>query len=199
MFVDSTIAQHMTMSRTKVSCMMGYGLGPHFLRMTVDGILSLLKTYYTIHFDETTTVQVKKQIDVLVIYFSQTNGKIKVRFLKALVFGHVFGEKVGDELLKTLEELGLPLKLLLSISSDGPNVNKTVKANINAKLKQCFKSQLVNTGSSQFHVVHNTFGKGLESYGEDIDELVHRSVLFLQVICCKKRRFPENSTETRSG
>ena len=50
-------------------------------------------------------------------------------------------KKVGEETLKTLEELGLPLKLLMSISSDGPNVNKTVKANINAKLKQCFKRQ----------------------------------------------------------
>ena len=40
MFVDSTIAQHMTMSRTKVSYMMGNGLGPHFLQMTVDDILS---------------------------------------------------------------------------------------------------------------------------------------------------------------
>ena len=75
-------------------------------------------------------------MDVLVRYFSETKGEIKVTFLKALVFGHAFGEKVGDELLKTLEELGLPLKLLLSISSDGPNVNKTVKANINVKLKQ---------------------------------------------------------------
>ena len=113
MFVDSTIAQHMTMSKTMVSYMMGYGLGPHFLQMTVDGphflqmtvdgILSSPNTYYTIHFDETTTVQVKKQMDVLVRYFSETNGEIKVRFLKALVFGHAFGEKVGDELLKTLE------------------------------------------------------------------------------------------------
>ena len=113
MFVDSSIAQHMTMSRTKVSYMMGYGLRPHFLQMTVDDILSSPNTYYTIHFDETTTVKVKKQMDVLVRYFSETNGEIKVRFLKAVVFGHAFGEKVGDELLKTLEELGLPLKLLL--------------------------------------------------------------------------------------
>ena len=104
MFVDSTIAQHMTMSRTKVSYMMGYGLGPHFLQMTVDDILSSPNTYYTIHFDGTTTVQVKKQNDVLVRYFSETNGEIKVRFLKALVFGHAFGEKVGDELSKTLKK-----------------------------------------------------------------------------------------------
>ena len=148
--------------------MMGYGLGPHFLQMTVDDILSSPSTYHTIHFDETTTVQVKKQMDVLVRYFSETNGEHKVKYLKALVFGHSFGEKVGDELLKTLEELALALKLLLSISSDGPNVNNTVKANINAKLNQCFKRQLVNTGSCQLHVVHNTFRKGCEIYGKTL-------------------------------
>ena len=48
---------------------------------------------------------------------------------------------------------------------------KKVKANINAKLKQCFKRQLVNTCSCQLHVVHNIFRKGLESYGEDIENL----------------------------
>ena len=105
---------------------------------------------------------------VLVRYFSETNGEIKVRFLKALVFGHAFGEKVGDELLKTLEELGLPLKLLQSISSYGPNVNETVKANINAKLKQCFKRQLVNTGSCQLHVVHNILEKDLKVMGKTL-------------------------------
>ena len=146
----------------------GYGLGPHFLQMTVDNILSSTNIYYSIHFDETTPVQVKKQMDVLVRYFSETNGEIKVGFLKALLFGHAFGEKVSDELLKTLEELGLPLKLLLSISSNGPNVNKTVKANINAKLKQCFKRQLVNTGSCQLHVVHNTFRKDLKVMGKTL-------------------------------
>ena len=100
--------------------------------MTVYDILSSPNTYYTIHFDETTTVQVKKQMDVLVRYFSETNGEIKVRFSERIGIWACICRKGGDELLKTLEELGLPL---LSLSSDGPNVNKTVKANINAKLK----------------------------------------------------------------
>ena len=112
MFVDSTIAQHMTMSRTKVSYMMGHGLGPHFLQMTTEDILSSPNTYYTIHFDETTTVQVKKQMEVLEILLRNKWGN-QGHILKALIFGHAFGEKVGDELLKPLEELGLPLKLLL--------------------------------------------------------------------------------------
>ena len=58
-------------------------------------------------------------MDVVVRYFSDTDRKVKVRFLKALVFGHAFAETVVDELWRTLHELGLPLKNLLSISSDG--------------------------------------------------------------------------------
>ena len=132
MFPDSHIAQHMTMSRTKVAYIIGYGLGPYFLQKIIDDILRSPNTHYTIYIDETTTAQVKKQMDVLLSYFSDTDGKVKVRVLKAVVFGHAFAETVTDELQTTLQELGLPLKNLLSISSDGPNVNKAIKANINA-------------------------------------------------------------------
>ena len=69
MFPDSNVVQHMTMSRTKVAYMTGYGLGPYFLQKTIDDILRSPETYYTIHIDETTTAQVKKQMDVLEILF----------------------------------------------------------------------------------------------------------------------------------
>ena len=77
----------------------------------------------------------------------------------------------------------------LNISLDGPNVNKTVKANINAKLKQCFKRQLVNTGSCQLHVVHNTFRKGLESYGEDIENLCIDLFYFFKLSAKRREDF----------
>ena len=112
------------MSRTKVAYMIEYGLGPYFLQKTIDHIVRSPNTYYTILIDETTTAQVKKQMDVLVRYLSDTCGKVKVRFLKALVFGHAFANTVVDKLWRTLQELGLPLKNLLSISSDVPNDNK---------------------------------------------------------------------------
>ena len=60
MFPDSHIAQHMTMSRTKVAYMIGYGLGPYFFQKTIDDILRSTNTYHTIHIDKTTTAQVKK-------------------------------------------------------------------------------------------------------------------------------------------
>ena len=157
MFPDSTIAQHMTMSQTKVAYMIGHGLGPYFQQQTIDDILTSPNTYYTIHFDETTNIQVKKQMDVLVRYYSEKHGEVKVRFLKALMFGHAFAKTVGDELWKTVEESGLSPRFLLSLSSDGPNVNKSIKQNINNKLQENFKRQLVDTGSCQIHVAHNSF------------------------------------------
>ena len=88
MFPDSHIAQDMTVSRTKVVYMIGYGLGPYFLQKTIDDILRSPNTYHTIHIDEKITAKVKKQMDVLVRYFADTDGKVKLKFLKALVFGH---------------------------------------------------------------------------------------------------------------
>ena len=46
MFPDSHIAQHMTMSRTKVAYMIGYGLGPYFLQKTIDDILRSPNTFH---------------------------------------------------------------------------------------------------------------------------------------------------------
>ena len=54
MFPDSHIAQHVTVSRTKVAHMIGYGLGPYFLQKTIDTISRSPNTT-TIHIDETTT------------------------------------------------------------------------------------------------------------------------------------------------
>ena len=161
MFPDSTIAKHMTMSRTKVSYMISHGLGPYFQQQTVGDIQRIPNTYYTLHFDETTNAQIKKQMDILVRYYSEVHGEVKVRFLKAVMFGHAFVKTVADEVWRTLQQSGLSPRFLLSLSSDGPNVNKSIKQSINNKLEEHFKRQLVDTGSCQIHVAHNSFRKGI--------------------------------------
>ena len=171
MFGDSAVAHSMTMSRMKMSYLIGHGLGPYFLQKTIDDNLKSSDPYYTIHFDKTTTAQVKKQMNVLVRYFSETDGEVKVRFLKALTFGHAKAETVAIELYKTVQDLGLPLKHLLPISCDGPNVNKAIKSKLNAKLQDNFKLKLVDTGSCQLHVVHNAFRRGVQTFGEEVENL----------------------------
>ena len=67
----------MTMSRTKVSYMISHGLGPYFHQQTVEDIQRIPNTYYTLHFDETTNAQSKKQMDILVRYYSEVHGEVK--------------------------------------------------------------------------------------------------------------------------
>ena len=56
------LLQRMCPDCTKVSYVIGHRLGPYFLQKTVDDILNTLRTYFTLHFDETTTSQIKKQL-----------------------------------------------------------------------------------------------------------------------------------------
>ena len=46
---DSEIAKGVKMSCTKVSYVIGHGLGPHFLQKTVDDIPNTPRTYVTLH------------------------------------------------------------------------------------------------------------------------------------------------------
>ena len=109
---DSELAKGVKMSCTKVSYVIGHGLGPYFLQKTVDDILNTPRTYFTLHFDETTTLQIKRQLDILV---GTIHNEVRVGFLKAAVFGHAYAESVANELCETLQKSSLPLKYLLYI------------------------------------------------------------------------------------
>ena len=114
-------------------------------------------------------------------YHSDNHNEVRVRFLKAAVFGHAYAESVANELCETLQKFSLPLKYLLSLSSDGPNVNKAIKTNINSKLKANYQRELVDTGPCQLHVVHNSFRKGVDRYGSDVENLCIDIYYFLKL------------------
>ena len=50
------------MGSSKVSNPIGYGIGPYFLEQLLEDVRG---EFFTLHFDETTKVQVRKQMDVL--------------------------------------------------------------------------------------------------------------------------------------
>ena len=100
MFLDSFMQQKIAMSHTKVSYKISHGLGLYFLEKSIGDIMNIPNIFYTVHFDETTTSQLKKQLNVLVRYYSHSHHEVRVSFLKALVFGHAYAETVADELWK---------------------------------------------------------------------------------------------------
>lgn len=170
-FPDSVIAKHVALGSSKMSYMMAYGLGPYFQHMVVKDIICG-HSYFTLHFDETVSAQVKKHMDLLVRYWSHESNCVKVRYLASIMLGHAKADTVVHEMLKVLEKFALPLKLILSLGMDGPNVNKSILGKIDEKKKEKGYKPLVRCPvSCLIHVCHNSFRKGLKQYGENAEEL----------------------------
>jgi len=83
------------------------------------------------------TQPVKKQMDVIVWYWSHSWKEIVVHFLSASFFNHAKAVDVACAWLDTLNQPDYKLDLgkLLSLSSVGPNVNKVVWKIIDERLK----------------------------------------------------------------
>ena len=145
-FPDSAIAKHLSLGSKKMSYMVAYGLGPYFKQATVKEIIQG-NSYFTLHFDETVSTQVKKHMDLLVCYWSEESKEIKVRYLASVMLGHAKADTVVLEMLKTLEKLALPLKLVLSLGMDGPNVNKSILGKLDEKKRRKVSSHLSDAQS----------------------------------------------------
>ena len=75
-------------------------------------------------------------MDLLVCYWSEKSNGIKVIYLASIMLGHAKADRVVHEMLKVLEKLALPLKLILSVGLDGPNVNKSILGKLDEKKKE---------------------------------------------------------------
>ena len=112
-FHDSVIARNVKIGPSKMSYMVSYGLGPYFRQMIIKDIVE--GNYFTLHFDEMILAQTKKHMDLLVHYWSEREHVVKVKYISSIMFGHAKADTVVDDMLQTLEELALPLRLMLSL------------------------------------------------------------------------------------
>ena len=168
MFTDSNIPQEMSLSRAKVSYVVSDGLGPALHEILVKDIR--ISEAFSVHFDEASRIDRKKQLDIHIRYWS-SHDQIDVAFVKAVTLGRATGDILSNYILDILDQCGLPLKQLLTLGSDGPNVNKTVFRLVNDKFKEVSGGKpLIYIGTCPLHIVNNAFGSGLEKYGLDTQE-----------------------------
>jgi len=115
---------------------------------------------------------------------SGVTGEIEVRYLTSFTFCHAFGKDAADKITNALDELNLPLDHLLSVSTDGPNVNKTIKRLLNDSVKRARGNEspgLVYIGFCTIHVVSNSFRKVIEHYGKPLEDLVINLFYFFRM------------------
>lgn len=170
-FPDSAIASKVSIGSTKMSYIVAFGLGPYFTQQIIQEIKEG-PSYFTLHFDETVTAQVKKQMDILVRFWSHSRNEVQVSYLTSVMFRHAKADDVVAGILESLEKLGIPLRLLLSLGMDGPNVNKAVLHKINDIKREKGMQELVRCPPScLIHICHNSFHKGIAQYGFKAEEL----------------------------
>ena len=103
------------------------------------------------------------------------------------MLGHAKADTVVHEMLKTLEKLALPLKLVLSLGMDGPNVNKSILGKLDEKKKEKgFKPLARCPVSCLIHVCHNSFCKGVKQYGDNAEELCMNLYYFFKNNPCRR-------------
>ena len=122
------ILETFLMNSSKISYLIFEAGGPYFNTLDTEGVKKS-SSPRTIHYDKTTNKQVKKQLDIEIRFWSETDSAVKVHHLKTYSMGHGTGVLLVEKLLSSLEDNEIPLLRLQSLESDGPNINKTVWSN----------------------------------------------------------------------
>lgn len=87
------------------------------------------------------------------------------------MFGHSEGNKVAEAMMKSLEDDGFQLSKLCALSSDGPNVNKTIWRQMQKMLTDAGHAGLLQFTTCIIHVIHSGFHAGLSVFGSDVQDL----------------------------
>jgi len=157
---NDDIVRDMSLSSQKSSYSIGYGLGPFYHAELVKDVQ---KSYFGLIADETTTAQNKKQLDLHVKYWSLDEGRISTRYLNSCYLGHATAENMKEAIIHSLSADGLSLAKMIHFSTDGPNVNKSLKNKLGVAIKELRGQAAVAIGSCTLHIVHNALKTGLSA------------------------------------
>ena len=114
MFPDSKIAANFKLSHTSASYMIADGMSKYLTQLIVKDLVKF-KLPFCIHFDETTSTQVKKQMDLTLRYWSPTHEEVWITYYTSLFFGHAEGEKVAVKMYEQLVSDGIPVAKLVTL------------------------------------------------------------------------------------
>lgn len=186
MFPDSKAAKEFQCGRKKVSYVVSDGLGPYFKKAVVDEF-NKESVHYTIEIDETPLPEQRcQQLDVIVRYFSEVCQQVVAEHLRSF---HL-GSATSDVLLARVKEAvqDLPQRNMLCFYSDGPNVMKSLKK----KLMHDVNPTLLNIGECSLHKIHNTFAKGIEAFGNNVESTLMDAYHFFKNSAVQSAVLKEN-------
>jgi hypothetical protein len=113
MFPDSKIAADYAMKDRKLSYVVSHGTGHFFVRELVKDVNKAPS--YSLLFDETTIVGVRKQLDLHIRYWSESKQCVVTRYWKSIMLGHATADIISRHILDSLKSDGIDLCKLLQL------------------------------------------------------------------------------------
>ena len=168
--VDSLIAKKYCISKTKVNYFIKHGLSPYVKDLYVNDFKD---TPFVFKFDETTTIQTKKQYDGYGQYWSTERNLVTSVYCGSIFVGHCTSNDLVHHFNTTCQEMKWKPDLLLQIGMDGPSVNIKFEKELTAAINKLHGVSPINLGSCGLHQTHNAFRKGLLEYGLEFETFVN--------------------------
>ncbi|CAF1660527.1 unnamed protein product, partial [Adineta ricciae] len=186
MFSDSNIAKTFSLKPRKLSYILSHGTGHYFTKTMLQDLIKA--PAFTLIFDETVIVGVRKQLDLHFRYWCERKQEIAVRYYKSIFLGHATAEIVFRKIIDSLRADGVDLTKMLMLGRDNPNVNKTIEKLMDQQIRierdkqspSTIKSTigLIDIGSCPLHLIHNSFKIGIGQTNWPIEEFLNNLVFW---------------------
>lgn len=150
---------HFSMSRKKLSYTKK-SIGDWFWETVV--LEDIKDCSYSLMFDDTTNVQHKKELQLVLKYWSTRLQGVNFVHLKTAFLTSGKAIPAVQEIKAAITSNNLPMANLIQLGSDGPNVTKSIKTKINDWLKEEGLTDLFDLGSCHDHNLHNALKAGCE-------------------------------------
>ena len=186
MFPDSVIAQKYHQSKTKVNYVIKHGISPYVKDLYINDFNG---TPFVFKFDETTTLQVKKQYDGYIQYWSKETNLVNSVYCGSLFVGHCFSKDLIQHFTSFCEDMKWEPDLMLQIGMDGPNVNTKFERDLSTQIFNNYGVSFLKLGSCSLHVTHNAFRKGINAFGFDVETFVSDTSYFFKLSPARRQDY----------
>ena len=178
---------------------MAYGLGPAFKEQLIYDV-RCSKTPFSLQYAAPTLSQVKKQMELHIHYWLPVHDEDSGLDIIHHNFWPCLWANCCKCFMSIFTDDDIPLKQLLTLGSDGPNVNKTIWSLLEQKVKaKCPEfNGFVDIGTCNIHVIHNRFGKSIEKYGKDCGQLAIDVHSLYKYRAARRKDFRELQLDFRS-
>ena len=166
------------MSKTKTNYVIKHGISPFVKDLYIQDFKG---TPFVFKFDETTTIQTKKQYDGYVQYWSTEQNLVTSVYCGSIFVGHCLAKDLLHHFAKFGEDMKWESDLLLQVGMDGPNVNLKFERDLSTQISDQYGVSYINLGSCGLHQTHNAFRKGILAFGFDIETFINDSNYFFKL------------------